>query len=257
MLEEVHINPHTGMRVGVKPTTEFRGSEIEYDPWLRIPISKVKKYVDTMIKKCLVNDESIYTDISNSGASHINRLFFASMWSKCNNKHEIANSIIKKCTRNVNIMFTQFYAHRLFDIDYEKCQLMLNYSIDLCNNMPISWDKWLSSAYLFKAKYTQNKNEKIKWCGLTILTPREIATFSPHLKYWKLFRAAAWLVGNECNDINSIKAINRYVDINFDGYKEYRGQEISCYDTRNILNDRAKCLNLMTADHGHPYLGNP
>lgn len=254
--EEVNINPVTGMRIGTKVSTEMRGDEKEYDAWLRIPIAQVEKIASKMISKCLRNDKSVYNDISASGASHINRVFFSGMWKKCDNRIEIINTILDKCNISAKIMFTQFYAHRLFESKHlDKCQSMFDKSIEMALSMPHpSWDKWVASAYLFKAKYSSADSDKEKFCIDTILKPRDIVTFSPHLKYWKLFRAAAWLVGN---GVPHTEALNRYKSLNFVGYKEYRGSEKSRYDTRGILDDPAKCKALMTNDIGHPYLGNP
>lgn len=245
------------MRVDAPKGTEMRGREKIYDPWLRIPIDEAGAIAKKMAGKYPKLLDELLHDINASGASHINRVFFDKIWGKLDNQDHFAKIIIKKCTPNVNVFFLQFYAHRLYEVKrYVECYDMLQRSIDLARTFADpSWDKWVVSGHFFNARYHSSEQEKTEYCNATLLGPR-ILTYSPHLKYWKIFRVAAWLVGHNITSPNAKAGIERYKSLNFDGYEEIRGGDRNTYSTIGVLDDPKKCLTLMTDDLAH-HLGNP
>jgi len=256
-MEIVKIDHTTGMRKGVPRGSEMRGKDKIYDPWLRIPNSEVESVVKKMVNK-YPNIDQIVTDVNNSGASHINRVFFDKIWKKVEDKDSFAKHIIKRCTPKVNVFFLQFYAHRLYqDKRYDECYDLLQRSVNMAKTFPDqSWDKWVVSGHFFNARYHTTKEDKARYCIATLLEPRTL-NYSPHLKYWKIFRAAAWLVGNGMPGQLAMQGIERYKSLNFDGYMEIRGGDKSVYSTVGVLDDPKKCLALMTNDVAHHYLGDP
>lgn len=257
-MEIVRINHITGMRLRVLRGSEMRGHEKIYDPWLRIPIKEVNFQVDKMIRNWFLRPDSVIGEVNAGGANHYNRVFFDKIWPKIEDKDAFAKKIMKSCTPKVNVLFTQFYAHRLNDDKrLDEAYRHLDKSIAIAKDMPHpSWDKWVVSGNFFHARYHPLDADKAQYCIKTIMEPRTL-DFSPHLKYWKIFRAAAWLVGHQISTPEAIKAIKRYKALNFAGYTEYRGGGKDEFPTLGILDDSNKCLALMTDGTSHHYLGDP
>lgn len=256
-MEIVRINHITGMRLKVMRGTEIRGHDKVYDPWLRIPIKDVHTQVDKMITRWWQRPEDVIRDVNAGGANHINRVFFDKIWPKIDDQDGFAKRMMKACTPKVNVLFIQFYAHRLNEQKrFEECYRHLDKSIQVAKDLPHpSWDKWTVSGHFFQARYHPLDEDKAKYCVNTILDARTL-DFSPHLKYWKIFRAAAWLVGHRVETPDALKAIKRYKALNFSGYIEYRGGGVDEYATAGVLDDPNKCLALMTESTAH-HLGNP
>lgn len=256
-METVNIDSITGMRIGVPVGDELRGSDKVYDPWLRIPIEDVNRRAKKMISKYPNNVDGVIDDINAGGANHINRVFFNKVWAGLDNREKFAAKVIKRGSPRVNVLFMQFYAHRLYEKKlYAECYDMLQRSTEIAKQFPHpSWDKWVVSGNFFQARYHFAKEEKAHYCIKTIMEPR-ILDFSPHLKYWKIFRAAAWLVGNDINTPEASVAIKRYESLGFDGYTEIRGGGKDQYCSAGLLDNPKKCRSLMTDDLQH-HLGNP
>lgn len=253
----IKIDHATGMRKGVSRGSEMRGKEKIYDPWLRIPINEVTNIAKKMTLKYPNDIDSLIRDINTSGASHINRVFFDKIWKKLKDSDKFAKQIIKHCTPQVNVLFIQFYAHRLFEAGrLEESYQLLQQSVDLAKTFDdISWDKWVVSGHFFNARYHKSTEDKAKFCTNVLLDPRTL-NYSPHLKYWKIFRSAAWLVGHNIKTDDAIRGIERYKELNFGGYTELRGMDKAVWTTNGILESYEKCLNLMTDTLAH-HLGNP
>lgn len=256
-MEIVRINHITGMRLRAQRGSEMRGHDKIYDPWLRIPIKEVNAQVERMTKNWFLRPDAVIAEVNAGGANHINRVFFDKIWRKIEDKDGFAKRIMKNSTPKVNVLFTQFYAHRLADQKrLEECYRHLDKSVQIAKDLPHpSWDKWVVSGHFFQARYHPLRDDKAKYCIASILEPR-ILDYSPHLKYWKIFRAAAWLVGNAIATPEATKAIKRYNSLNFLGYTEQRGGGQDEYSTEGVLEDPQKCLALMTESTAH-HLGNP
>jgi hypothetical protein len=256
-MEIVRINSTTGMRLKVLRGTEIRGHDKIYDPWLQIPIKEVHIQAERMTARWHQQPEDVIRDINAGGSNHINRVFFDKIWSSIDDKDEFAKYIMKAVTPKVNVLFIQFYAHRLNEQKrFEECYWHLDKSIQIAKNLPHpSWDKWTVSGHFFQARYHPLDEDKAKYCISTILDARTL-DFSPHLKYWKIFKSAAWLVGHKVTTPEALKAIKRYKSLNFAGYIEYRGGGKDEYSTQGVLENRNKCLALMTESTAH-HLGNP
>jgi hypothetical protein len=244
-IEIVEIRDN-GMRLRVKRGDEMRGNDDIYDPWLRIPKNEVRAISHSMMVMYKSGQiPKLIQLLNDGGLNHINRTFFDAILdhTSSDDTSKFANIIYDNCSNKVNILFLQMYSHRLFKNDEYK-QLLIK-SIKLARNMPHpSWDKWVASGYFWLARYSADNDIKAKYCVATILEPREIISFSPHMKFWKLFRAAAWLVANKINTKEARAAIVRFKSLQFYGYNE-NGYE---YRVAGYLENPSKCQSIMHND---------
>jgi hypothetical protein len=224
VIETTYID-HNGMRVGVPLGNEMRGNDAIYDPWLRIPKIEVNQASDMLKTAYLAgNYRKVIDVINHGGINHINRIFFNSVLQTLSpaQYEKLLNLIEEKGSNKAKILFYQIYGHRLYDAKQkEKAFEFIKKSIVITKTIPHpSWDKWVASGNFFLARYSSLFEKKTKYCILTITEPRDIITFSAWMKYWKLFRAAAWLVGNDVSTPAALKAVKRFKDLNYEGYCE-------------------------------------
>jgi len=256
--EEVWINKN-GMRVGISKGNEMRGNDIIYDPWLRIPKDEAKRLAMGMYKTYkTLGFKKLINSINNGGINHINRFFFELFLNKRSETeiNQLMDIIIKQGTKQVNILYLQMYAHRLKKINNSNYETILLNSINLCKELHSSFDKWIASGYFWLARYNPDYIQKTKYCIATILEPRDINTFSPHMKFWKLYRATAWLIGNEIKTLEAQQAVQRFKQLNFSGYIE-NNNLLAIGDT---LEHPEKCLKIMSDANGTQpgdVIGNP
>lgn len=268
---EIVVIDSNGVRAGVELTSEHRGNDEDYDPWLRQPIKNVIIEAKRIANLYDVNLAEFIEEINKGGINHINRQLLSIMWERLKDEkfNEFYETTESSCTEKVRILVKQYYAHRLYKTDNAKCLEVILQSIDLVKQMPNrSWDKWLVSGYFFAARYDANRENKIKYCIAAIMEPFDIVKLSPHLKFWKLFRAAAWLVGNGIDTEEAKAAVARFLSLEFRGYTEYNGSPTSNDNyTCDIFGKSGKqedcilyhpkaCLELMTDKVTNIY-GNP
>jgi len=237
-----------GVRSGVPRTNEWRGDDDIYDPWLRISRKQLKIEVVNLVTLYASDNKQAIKIINKGGLNHINRMFFDTFTIKQPEAlQELYNTIVKNCTDKVLILFYQVYAHRMADLkNLDLCKEYLIKSIKLAARMPHhSWDKWVVSGYFFLARYSIDQSEKEKYCINCLLKPRTLQ-FSPHLKLWKIFRAAAWLVVNS-EGPEAKRAIKRFNDLKFHGYQELIDDvPVHNWDIKGFINDKRKCLKLFS-----------
>lgn len=241
-LDRVILSPD-GVRENIPRTNEWRGDDIIYDPWLRISKYDLKLESQNLIDLYNTNKDKAAKIINKGGLNHINRIFFESFKGKSEEElNNLYKFIIKNCTDKVLILFYQAHAHRKAELkNFAECKEYLIKSINLAKTMPhSSWDKWVVSGYFFLARYSDNNIDKEKYCINCLLEPRTL-DFSPHLKLWKIFRAAAWLVVNSKSPIAK-KAIDKFKQLKFNGYTEYVGNvAVHRWDITNFINNKEKC----------------
>lgn len=254
---EIRIT-NNGMRVGVPIENEMRGNDEIYDPWLRIPKDEMNRLCEQLMNLYTTSQISeLINKLNEGGINHINRKFFDKLWNSITPTQyaTFANVIFKKCSKKVNILFMQMYSHHL--LQSPKYEELLKRSIEFAKSLQHpSWDKWVASGYFWLARYSTNHDEKIKYCIAALLEPREIESFSPHMKYWKMFRMAAWLVGNRINTPEAQKAIKRFRNLNFIGYAENN----DIMDAEGYLDNPERCLKIMKNIRGTKpgdLIGNP
>lgn len=268
-LEEVHLSAD-GVRTNVPRTHENRGKDDDYDPWLRAP-SKDVAHQAKQIKQLYLDNkiDEFVKAINEGGINHVNRKLLDLLWSSLGRGKfaNLAELIDRRASNKVKILFKQFYAHRLYESGGGKeCAQALLESIELAKNMPNeTWDKWLVSGYFFLARYSNTNELKTKYCIATLMSPRTLEIFSPHIKFWKLFRAAAWLAAQENKTPEIQEAIQRFKNLKFRGYTETRvGSGSYTCDTlfkhegqlKSILDSPERCRALMT-DYINHTNGNP
>lgn len=247
-----------GVRENVPRTNEWRGNDTIYDPWLRISQHDLKIESQNLIDLYGTNRDKAAKIINKGGLNHINRVFFENFQGKSKEKlNDLYEFITKNCAERVLILFYQAHGHRMVELkEFEKCKEYLMKSVDLAKAMPhSSWDKWVVSGYFFLARYSDNQIEKEKYCIKCLLEPRTL-DFSSHLKLWKIFRAAAWLVANSESSLAK-KAIDKFKQLKFDGYVEYvGGAPVHRWDITDFINDKRKCQKQFQ-DHTDRLNGNP
>ena len=266
-IEKVLIDSD-GVHEGHERTHENRGDDENYDPKLRMPIKDVvtraKFLADLYVKN---KYDYVLSEMDKGGINHINRQLLTMLWEMTGSVgfEHLYNLVNERCSAKVKILVCSTYAHRLYEKKTSSCISVMQQSIDLAKQMNVTYDKWVASGYFFAARYSNTQEDKAKYCLAALLEPRDLMHMSTHMKYWKLFRATAWLVGNDIQTSEADAAINRYLSLNFRGYTEWRGSENYTCDTFGssgkpedfVLNCPATCRGIMhlgkpTHIHGNP-----
>jgi hypothetical protein len=243
-----------GVPVDGKTGHELKGDDAIYDPFLRISASEMHIQAKKIVELYNINRGGFFSAVNLGGINHINRRVFEQLVSE-----SLFNEVEKHCSVKARILFDQVYAHKLYkDRKLELCYELFSVSSRLAAGLSHpSWDKWVSSAHLFLARYNEDRLIKFKNCVKVILKPRDLSYLNAWTLYWKLFRAAAWLIANPGFDNKLLKqAIRRFKATGFDGYVEVNPSATMTWSIGDTLDSKELCQKMMATSISHMY-GDP